>query len=48
MVNIPISYMKIMMMNLRLNLIQTCMVLPVKDGFLAAGESGMMSEHLMQ
>ena len=33
-VNIPISYMKIMMVNLRLNLMQTCMVLQVRDVFL--------------
>ena len=33
-VNIPISNMKIMMVNLRLNLMQTCMVLQVQDGFL--------------
>ena len=36
-VNIPISNMKIMMVNLRLNLMQTCMVLPVQDGFLVGG-----------
>ena len=37
MVNIPISYLKIMMVNLRLNLMQTSMLLPAQDGFLAAG-----------
>ena len=33
-VNIPISYMKIMMVNLRLNLMQTGMVLQVHNVFL--------------
>ena len=37
-VNIQISYMKIMIVNLLLNLMQTCMVLPVRDGFLVGGE----------
>ena len=33
-VNIPISYMKIMMVNFWLNLMQTCMVLQVQNVFL--------------
>jgi len=36
-VNIPKSYMKIMMVNLLLNLMQTCMVLQEQDGFLVGG-----------